>query len=154
MTPVRVTAHTMGATVFQMTPATLEWTPEGTLRVTQTPPGQPPVVVLDTPPAGLRAVTSHTVNQSMLVLKPVEGKAVRVSLQGSMLAPEPHESADAYARRAAVTGVPPQQWWEESLAASGVKVARWGWGKSWAIAGGIVGGIIVLAAVIALLDLV
>lgn len=151
-TPVRVTAQTMGATVFNTKQATLEWTPQGTIRVTQVEPGQPPVVLLDTPPSGLRQVSNYTANQSMLVFKPVQGSPVKVSLLNSMLAPEPNESADSYARRQVATGVPPQQWWVDSLAAQGVNISTWGWGKSWAIAGGIVVGVIVISVIIAALS--
>ena len=145
-TPVRVTAEIMGATVFQTKQATLEWTPQGTIRIVQTEPGQQPIVLLDTPPSGLREVGNYTVNQAMLVFKPVQGGSIKVSLLQTMLAPEPHESADSYAMRAATTGVPPQQWWADSLAASGVTVKGFGWGKTWAIAGGIVVGVIVVIA--------
>ncbi|WP_420112084.1 hypothetical protein [Pseudactinotalea sp.] len=144
-TPIRVTAQTMGVTVFNTKHATLEWTPDGRIRIVQVEPGAQPVVLLDTPPQGLKSVSNHTVNQSMLVFKPQTGPAIKVSLLGSMLAPEPDESADSYARRAATTGVPPQSWWVESLAGSGVKVDNWGWGKTFAIAGGIVVGIIVVS---------
>lgn len=145
-TPVRVTAEIMGATVFQTKQATLEWTPQGTIRIVQTEPGQQPIVLLDTLPSGLREVGNYTVNQAMLVFKPVQGGSIKVSLLQTMLAPEPHESADSYAMRAATTGVPPQQWWADSLAASGVTVKGFGWGKTWAIAGGIVVGVIVVIA--------
>jgi hypothetical protein len=151
-TPVRVTAQTMGATVFNTKHATLEWTPQGTIRIVQTEPGQPPTLLLDTPPSGLREVANHTVNQSMLVFKPTQGKTIRVSLLGSMLAPEPHESADSFARRQATIGVPPQSWWADSLRANGVKVVNWGWGKTWAIAGGIVVGIIAVSLLIGALS--
>lgn len=146
--PVRVTADLMGATVFNTKQATLEWTPQGTIRIVQTEPGEQPVVLLDTPPQGLNQVSNHTVNQSMLVFKPQQGPNLKVSLMRSMLAPEPHESADAYAMRQATVGVPPQAWWAESLAAQGVKVVHWGWGKTWAIAGGVAVGVLVLAVLI------
>lgn len=150
-TPVRVTAQIMGATIFNSKQATLEWTPQGTIRIVQTEPGQQPVLLLDTPPSGLREVANYTANQAMLVFKPVQGGSIKVSLDGSMLAPEPHESADAYAMRAATTGVPPQQWWVDSLTASGVAVKSFGWGKAWAIAGGVVGVVILIAVLVALL---
>ena len=150
-TPVRVIVQIMGATIFNTKQATMEWTPQGTLRIVQTEPGQQPVLLLDTPPSGLREIVSYTANQAMIVFKPVQGGAIKVSLQGSMLAPEPHESADAYAIRSATTGVPPQQWWVDSLAASGVTVKKFGWGKSWAIAGGVVAALVVFAVLVALL---
>lgn len=151
-TPVRVTAQTMGATVFNTKAATLEWTPEGRIRIVQNEPGQQPVVLLDTPPQGIREVANHTVNQSMLIFKPQSGPNIKLSLLGSVIAPEPDESADAYTRRTASMGVPPQSWWAESLVVSGVKVVNWGWGKSFAIAGGIVLAVIVIAVVAAALS--
>jgi len=147
-TPVRVTAQTMGATVFNTKHATLEWTPQGTIRIVQTEPGQPPTLLLDTPPSGLREVSNYTVNQSMLVFKPTHGKNVKISLLGSMLAPEPYESADSFARRQATIGVPPQSWWADSLRANGVKVVDWGWGKTVGIAGGIAVGILTVLLLI------
>ena len=149
--PVRVTTTIMGATVFNTKQAVLEVTPDGRIRVTQTEPGQPPVVVLDTPPQGLAKVSNYTVGQSMLTLKPTQGKAVKLSMVGSMLAPEPNESADSYARRQASTGMPPQSWWAEMLAAQGVKVNNFGWGKYFGIAGITFVAIIVLIVVIAAL---
>lgn len=151
-TPVRVTAQTMGATVFNTKNATLEWTPDGRIRIVEVEPGQQPVVLLDTPPQGLRQVSNHTVNQSMLVFKPQAGATIKLSLLGSMIAPEPNESADSYARRTAMTGVPPQSWWVQTLRAGGVKVVDWGWGKSFAIAGGIVGAVIVISVLVAALS--
>lgn len=151
-TPVRVTAQTMGATVFNTKQATLEWTPQGNIRIMQTEPGQQPVILLDTRPSGLRQVSNYTANQSMLVFKPVQGGTIKLSLLNSMLAPEPNESADSYARRQVSTGVPPQSWWADSIAAAGVKVVKWGWGKTWAIAGGIVVGVIVVSIIIAALS--
>lgn len=151
-TPVRVTAQTMGATVFNTKDATLEWTPDGRIRIVQVEPGEQPVVLLDTPPQGLKQVSNYTVNQNMLVFKPVVGTNVKLSMMNSMLAPEPNESADAYGRRAATTGVPPQSWWADSLRSNGVKVVNWGWGKSFAIAGAIVVGVIVVAVAIAALS--
>lgn len=148
--PVRVTAQIMGATVFNTKNATLEWTPQGTIRITQTEPGQQPLVVLDTPAQGLAGVSEYTTGQDMLVFKPVQGPKIKLSLMGSMLAPEWNESADAYARRQATVGVPPRSWWAESLAAQGVKITKWGWGKSFAIAGGIVVGAIAIGIIIAL----
>jgi hypothetical protein len=88
----------------------------------------------------------------MLVLKPTQGKNLRISLLGSMLAPEPHESADSFARRQAAIGAPPQSWWVDSLRANGVKVVTWGWGKTWAIAGGIVVGILAVSLLIGALS--
>lgn len=146
-TPVRVTAQTMGVTVFNTKAATLEWTPDGRIRIVQVEPGEQPTVLLDTPPQGLKEVQHHTVNQSMLVFKPQAGPNIKLSLLGSMIAPEPHESIDAYTRRTAMTGVPPQSWWADSLAANGVNVVHWGWGKAFAIAGGIVAAIIVIALI-------
>ncbi|WP_156252766.1 hypothetical protein [Pseudactinotalea terrae] len=151
-TPVRVTAQTMGATVFNTKNATLEWTPDGRIRIVEVEPGQQPAVLLDTPPPGLRQVSNHTVNQSMLVFKPQAGPTIKLSLLGSMIAPEPNESADSYARRTAMSGVPPQSWWVQTLRASGVKVVDWGWGKSFAIAGGIVGAVIVISLLVAALS--
>ncbi|GAB2597793.1 hypothetical protein [Pseudactinotalea suaedae] len=148
-TPVRVTAQTMGATVFNTKNATLEWTPDGRIRIVEVEPGQQPVVLLDTPPQGLQHVANHTVNQSMMVFKPQAGPTIRLSLLGSMIAPEPNESADSYARRTAMTGAPPQAWWVETLRASGVKVSDWGFAKTLPIAVGIVVGILVIAAIAA-----
>lgn len=148
-TPVRVTAQTMGATVFNTKHATLEWTPQGTIRITQTEPGEQPVVLLDTPPSGLKSVSEYATGQDMLVFKPLQGRPIKLSLMGSMLAPEWNESAEAYAMRQATVGVPPRSWWAESLAAQGVNVVRWGWGKSVAIAGGIVVGVIAIIVIAA-----
>lgn len=150
-TPVRVTAQTMGVTVFSTKAATLEWTPDGRIRIMQVEPGQQPVVLLDTPPSGLKQVSNYTANQSSLVFKPHNGPTIKLSLLGSMLAPEPNESADSYGRRMATTGVPPQKWWADSLRSNGVKVMDFGWGKTWAIAGGVFAAIIVLVVVLTFL---
>ena len=148
-TPVRVTAQTMGVTVFSTKAATLEWTPDGRIRIVQVEPGEQPVVLLDTLPQGLKQVTSHTINQSMLIFHTQAGPDIKLSMLGSSIAPEPQESADSYARRAATTGVPPQSWWADSLAAHGVKVVHWGWAKTLPIAGGVLAVIIVISAIAA-----
>lgn len=151
-TPVRVTGQIMGATVFNTKAATLEWTPEGRIRIVQNEPGEQPVLLLDTPPSALKQVSNYTANQSMLVFKQHNGPTIKLSLLNSMIAPEPNESADSYGRRTATSGVPPQQWWADTLAANGAKVVSWGWGKSFGIAGAIVVGVIVVAVLVAALS--
>lgn len=126
MNGIRVTATVLGATVFNTTEAILELTPQNTIRVTTAEPGEPPQILVDSGLQQLEQVQNHVINNQMLLFKPVHGKAVKVNLAGSMLVPEPNESADSYNRRVATTGVPPQEWWAQTIAAQGVKVKKFG----------------------------
>lgn len=126
MNGIRVTATILGATVFNTTQAILELTPQNTIRITTAEPGEQPQILLDSGMQQLEQVQNHVINNQMLLFKPVQGKAIKVSLAGSMLAPEPNESADSYNRRVATTGVPPQEWWAQTIAAQGVTVKKFG----------------------------
>ncbi len=147
-TPPRVTADVMGATVFNTKQATLEWTPEGRIRIVQVEPGEPPVLLLDAAPHELSKVTDYTFgNPPMLVFAPQNGKKLKVSLQRSMLAPEPNESAHAYGIRQAQLGVPPQSWWADSLRAAGANVKKFGAGWFFGIVGLTVVGVILIGVI-------
>lgn len=150
-TPVRVTADIVGATVFNTKNATLEWTPEGRIRIVETEPGQQPQIVLDTPPQALAKVTSYQIGQQQLIFKPTQGRKIRLSLQRTMLAPLPQESAAEYSVRQATLGAPSAAWWTDSIEAAGTPVSRFGWGKYFAIVGGTIVGVIALIVLAAAL---
>lgn len=136
-----------GATVFQTTPARLEWTAQDRIRVIDVHLSGDPAaerVVFDAAPQELTKARYWPGNPSWLTFW--SGKTrVRVIPETAMPSPEPWESEAQYNERLAMTAVPTWRWWIERLKGYGVNSKGWTYGR---VVGMTFVGVLALAAAI------
>lgn len=124
-----------GATVFQTTPARLEWTAQDRIRVIDLhPTGDPAAeqIVIDVSPQEITKARFWPGNPSWLTFW-AGSTRVRVIPESAMPSPEPWESEAQYAERLSTSAVPGWQWWIERLKAYGVNAKGWSYGRVFGI---------------------
>lgn len=111
-----------GATVFQTTPARLEWTAQDRIRVIDLHPSGDPAAERVFFDAAAQEITKARYMQgtpSMLTLWAGNAR-VRVLSQSVRPSPEPWESEAQYNERLSTTVLPGWMWWIERLKSYGV----------------------------------
>ncbi len=139
-----------GVTVFQTTPARIEWTAQDRIRVIDLDPTGNPAgdqVVFDAAPGEITKARYWPGNPGRLYLRVGETK-VAVNPDRAIPSPEPWESLEQYNQRMATASVPAPLWWIERLKSYGVDAKGWTYGR---IVGLTVLGVLALVVVIGVL---
>lgn len=124
-----------GVTVFQSTPARIEWTAQDRIRVIDLHPTGDPAgerVVFDAAVHEITKARYWPGTPGWLIFHSGHAK-VRLLPDGAMPSPEPWESEAQYAERLAGTAVPGGLWWTERLKSYGVDAKGWTYGRIFGI---------------------
>ncbi|HLS64693.1 MAG TPA: hypothetical protein VK060_15025 [Ruania sp.] len=139
-----------GITVFQTTPARIEWTAQDRIRVLDLDPTGNPAgdqVVFDAAASEITRARYWPGNPGRLTLCAGQTK-VAVNPDAALPSPEPWESVEQYNERMATAAVPAPLWWIERLKSYGVDAKGWTYGRVFGVT------LVATLAVIALVALV